>query len=96
MSYFADENNAPVFGANIQVKKLGEEDQSWRQKNVTSDPQLGRYWRILLPGRYQVRAVKDNLISEVEKVEILSSQFKRLDFVLLKKNNTPIPFTFSN
>ena len=42
INLFEDESNKPVFGADIQVQKLGEE-LTWRQKNVTSDPELGRH-----------------------------------------------------
>ena len=42
INLFKDESNQPVFGADIQVQKLGEE-LTWRQKNVTSDPELGRH-----------------------------------------------------
>ena len=67
--------------ADIQVKKLGE-DQSWRQKNVTSDSEFGRYWRILLPGNYSVRAVKNSYITEEKLVQIKNNEYKRLDFVI--------------
>jgi hypothetical protein len=42
INLFKDESNKPVFGADIQVQKLGEE-LTWRQKNVTSDLELGRH-----------------------------------------------------
>ena len=54
----SDLSGGRIAEAQIQVQKLDEE-QSWRGKNVTSW-QDGRYWRILLPGNYRVRAVKDS------------------------------------
>ena len=42
INLFEDESNKPVFGADIQVQKLGEE-LTWRQKNVTSDLEFGRH-----------------------------------------------------
>lgn len=79
--FVKDESNKPVFGADIQVQKLGEE-LTWRQKNVTSDLELGRYWRILMPGNYKVRAVKGNVVSEEIDVQVPNSGYKRLDFQL--------------
>jgi len=79
--FIKDQDGNPLKEAKIQVKKLGE-DQSWRQKDVTSDSEFGRYWRILLPGNYSVRAVKDSSISEEKLVEISSNEYQRLDFVI--------------
>merc|ERR1712183_930619 len=79
--FIKDQDGNPLKEAIIQVKKLGE-DQSWRQKDVTSDSEFGRYWRILLPGNYSVRAAKDSSISEEKSVEISSNEYQRLDFVI--------------
>jgi hypothetical protein len=46
------------------------------------DLELGRYWRILMPGNYKVRAVKGNVISEESDVQVPNSGYKRLDFQL--------------
>ena len=77
--FSSDQQGNSVKGADIQVKKLGE-DQKWRQKNVTSDSEFGRYWRILLPGNYSVRAVKNTQFSEEKFVQISLDEYKRLDF----------------
>ena len=65
--------------ADIQVRKSTESE--WRGKNVTSDA-LGRYWRILLPGTYQMRAVRGSRVSQEQTVQITSSQYLRVDFQL--------------
>ena len=57
MSTFSkDESNKPVFGADIQVQKLGEE-LTWRQKNVTSDLELGRHDLYRVVPRYRFPAL---------------------------------------
>ena len=76
--YVKDDNDNVVEGADIQVQKVGEETD-WRGKNVTSDSR-GRYWRILLPGTYIVRAAKGSRISPEEIVQITSPQYLRVDF----------------
>ena len=73
-------NNLAIQGAEIQVMKL-DQDQTWRAKNVTSDSK-GRYWRILLPGTYQVKAVKGHAESEVKNVQVEDSIYTREDFVI--------------
>ena len=80
-SFSSDQDGNPVKEAKIQVQKLGE-DETWRQKDVTSDSEFGRYWRILLPGNYSVRAVKDSSISEEKIVQINSNEYERLDFMI--------------
>ena len=47
---------------------------------MTSDSEFGRYWRILLPGNYLVRAIKDSSISEEKTVQISNNEHERLDF----------------
>ena len=55
INLFKDESNQPVFGADIQVQKLGEE-LTWRQKNVTSDLELGRHVLYRVVPRYRFTA----------------------------------------
>ena len=76
--YVRDESNNFIEGADIQVQKIGEETD-WRAKNVTSDSK-GRYWRILLPGTYKLRAAKGPRLSAEQTVQITSSQYLRVDF----------------
>ena len=77
----SDLSGGRIAEAQIQVQKLDEE-QSWRGKNVTSW-QDGRYWRILLPGNYRVRAVKGNRSSQVTDVTIAEDTlFTKLDLVI--------------
>ena len=78
--YVRDENGLPVTQAEIQVRKLPNETE-WRGKNVTSDSK-GRYWRILLPGTYEMRAVKGPRVSLVKTVLITSTKYHRQDFLL--------------
>lgn len=85
--FVRDENNNAVAGADIQVQKVGSDD-TWRGKNVTSDSQ-GRYWRILLPGHYKVRAAKDNrLLSEEYEVDLQDTP-QHLDIRLLQIPTPP-------
>lgn len=76
--FVRDNKNNAVSNAQIQVKTLQE--KSWRGKNVTSD-ELGRYWRILLPGNYTVRAVKDDQMSAEYSVQI-NDIYTRIDLIL--------------
>ena len=78
--YVRDENGLPVTQAEIQVRKVPNETE-WRGKNVTSDFK-GRYWRILLPGTYEMRAVKGPRVSLVKTVQITSTKYHRQDFLL--------------
>lgn len=76
--FVRDDKDNAVSNAQIQVKTF--EEKSWRGKNVTSDEQ-GRYWRILLPGNYTIRAVKENQMSPEYSVQI-SDIYTRIDLVL--------------
>ena len=40
----------------------------------------GEYWRILLPGVYQVKAKYQNEVSEVKSVEVLANEVAIIDF----------------
>ena len=40
----------------------------------------GEYWRILLPGVYQVKAKYQNEVSEIKSIEVLENEVKIIDF----------------
>ena len=44
----------------------------------------GEYWRLLLPGVYQVKAKYQNEVSEVQSVEVLANEVIIIDFVVGK------------
>ena len=56
-----DSDGRPVAGAAVSV--------SQRNKDVLTT-QAGEFWRILVPGRYRLRATKDNKESEEVEVEV--------------------------
>ena len=62
----------PVSGARIRVRRKGSDpDPDFRKKDITSAGD-GRYWRILLPGDYDVKAVlPDGRESRLHQVTVL-------------------------
>ena len=57
-----DTDGQPVSGAAVRVRG--------RNKDVLTT-QSGEYWRVLVPGRYRISAVKDNKQSEEGEVEVV-------------------------
>ena len=63
----------PISGAKIRVRKRGS-DSEFRRKDVTSTED-GRFWRILLPGEYDVKAVlADGRESNLHRVLIKDNE----------------------
>ena len=56
-----DTDGQPVSGAAVRVRG--------RNKDVLTT-QSGEFWRVLVPGRYRITAVKDNMESEEVEVEV--------------------------
>ena len=59
-----DENGNPVNDAIIQV--------SDRSKDVTTT-ERGEYWRILVPGKYKIKAIKGNIQSDEVEVNVVDT-----------------------
>ena len=57
-----DTDGQPVEGAAVRIRG--------RNKDVLTT-QSGEYWRVLVPGRYRISAVKDNMESVEEEVEVV-------------------------
>ena len=92
--FVRDGQDKPLKGAEIQVKDISK--NSWIQKNVTTDIK-GRYWKILLPGEYEVKAVYENKESKSEKITISEEQnHTRRDFVLNIEDVKSVPSTEIN
>ena len=75
-SHFDNSSNTRIHGAEIHVHG--------NEKIITSSTN-GEYWRLLLPGKYQmeVRYPTDYLaFSEVKEVEVTENQVTRKDFTI--------------
>ena len=57
-----DTDGQPVEGAAVRIRG--------RNKDVLTT-KSGEYWRVLVPGRYRISAVKDNMESVEEEVEVV-------------------------
>ena len=73
--YVKDSNGNMISGAEIIVEG--------NDKFVVTSSR-GEYWRILLPGVYQVKAQYQNEVSEVKSLEVLANEVKIINFVIGK------------
>lgn len=68
-----DINGKPIHGASVAV--------SDRQHPVTSAAD-GDYWRLLVPGSYEIEATCSGFRSQRKLVEVHSDQVTELNFIL--------------
>lgn len=74
-----DQNGNAVEGAQVRVEGVG--------KHVTTTSR-GEYWRVLLPGRYKIRAVGNGKESDLVEVVVGDEKEPRLDLRLQKDEVT--------
>ena len=77
--FVKDDKGIPRKDAKIRVRKINQSE--WRTKNISTD-KLGRYWRILRPGKYVIQAEWNDKISPEMEIDVPVNDYVRRDLVI--------------
>ena len=71
-------NGTPIKNASIRIKDRSKDIYTWH---------TGEYWRLLLPGIYDIEASAPGFITSASAVQIIAGQVKILNFHLKPSNS---------
>ena len=77
--FVRDDKGIPRKDAKVRVRKIDQSE--WRSKNITTD-KLGRYWRILRPGKYIIQAVWKDKMSPETEINVPEKNYVQNDLII--------------